>query len=94
MNETTLLRPNNDRIVLHRHGSGWRVSYYAATRIRGRWFRQLFGAPALLSGKASSPAQVQAILVRANIHLTRAEVLRLNTLMNMQQKQTRGLART
>lgn len=90
MSETTLQRPNNDRIVLHRDGSGWRVTYYHATPVRGSWLRRLFAAPPLLRERAGSPAHVQAILVQHGIHLTRSELQRLNTLMNMQQTQDRG----
>ena len=93
MSEHTLHRPNLDRVVVRREGDGWQVTYYAATRVRGSWLRRLFARPPLFRVQAGSPAQVQAVLIQRNIHLTRAELQRLNSLMNMQQAQERTLGR-
>lgn len=93
MSESTFLRANQDRIVIHSSPQGWEVTYYRATTIRGSWLRRLFGAPPVFRQVLSTPGEIHAVLMRHNLNLTRAEMQRLNSMMNVLQARDRALVR-
>lgn len=82
MNQSTFLRANRDQIVLHLQPQGWQVRYYRATSVRGSWLRRLLGRPPVFEETVSSPMGVHALLLRRGVPLTRAEMQRLNSIMD------------
>lgn len=93
MNEITLHRPNQDRIVIHPQPQGWQVTYYHATPIRGSWFRRLFAAPPLFRAIVHTQTEVHSLLISKGINLSRAENQRLNSILNNHQRANLGQVR-
>ncbi|WP_135228851.1 hypothetical protein [Deinococcus fonticola] len=81
MNEHTFHRANQDRIVIHAGRQGWRVTYYRATPIRGSWLRRLLAPPAIFQDVVSAPNEIHSLLMRHGLHLTRAEMQRLSSML-------------
>lgn len=93
LNQTTFLRANRDRIVLDLRPQGWQVRYYRPTSVRGSWLRRLLGRPPVFEETVSSPMGVHALLLRRGVPLTRAEMQRLNSMMDALQAQVRQTGR-